>query len=85
MQQAERIGKSGFQQLREPGAFFVGEPGGETVVLGPRDVDLLMGHVQIAAENDRFDGRQAGHVIAERLIPLLPVGKPASSLWELGV
>ncbi|CDB56117.1 unknown [Akkermansia muciniphila CAG:154] len=75
MQGTERIRKTGLKQPRKPGALLVAESGGKTVLFGTRDVNLLMGHVQIPAENDRLDFRQSRHILAERGVPLLPVRK----------
>ena len=84
MQGAEGIREPGLKQQREPGALLVAEPGGKTVLPGTGDVDLLMGYIQIPAEDDRLGFRQGRHILAERSIPLFPVREAHQLVLGIG-
>ena len=72
------------KQLSHLGAFLVGETGVEVVCGGVLEVDLLVGHVHIAADNDAFAGREAAKVLSEGVLPLHTVWQAAQAVLGVG-
>lgn len=54
MEVAEGVNESCVEEGVEFGAFFIGEAGVLAVFLGSGEVDLVVGDVEIAAEDDRL-------------------------------
>ncbi len=79
MQQAERVGEARIQKLGELPALLVGKARGPAVGTGILQVDLLMGHVEIATHHHglrlaRFAARQDTRLkplaeVAEGVVP----------------
>ena len=66
---SERIRKATGQQVAELLALLVGKAGIHAVALGVLQVDLLVGHVQVATEDHGFLGVEALQVTAEGILP----------------
>ena len=92
--EAETVGKSRCEQLAELGAFLVGKASVVAVGLGILDVDLLMSHIEVAAEDDGLLGVEAlkvgtegilpRHAVVEALQTVLRVGRIAADQKEIG-
>ena len=69
MKLAEGVDKTGLEMLTEGGPLFVCKAG--VVAIAPRigKVDLLVGDIQVAAENHRFCIRKFHTMLAESHIP----------------
>ena len=72
---AERVDEAGLDQGAEPGAFLRGEPVVLHVRLRIRQVDLGVGHVQVAADDDGFGLFQLLEIREEVPVPLLAIGQ----------
>ena len=70
---AEGVGEAGGQQLGHLLALLVGEAGVAAVGFGIFQVDLLVRHVHVATDDDRFLLIQRADVGAEVVLPLHPV------------
>ena len=66
---AEGVGEAGFQGPGEAFPLFVGEACIAPVGGGILQIDLLMGHIQIAADNDRLGLIQTSQMIPEGFVP----------------
>ena len=84
MDGAEAVGEARRQQLGHLGPLLVGEARAHPVGLCVLDVDLLVGHVQIAAEDDRLFGIQLQQVGAEGVLPCHPVVQPLQAVLAVG-
>ena len=90
---AEGVGEAIGQQLAELGALLVGKARIMAVGLGILDIDLLVGHVQVAAEDDGLLGIEAleigleiilpRHAVVEALETVLRVGRVAAHQEEV--
>ena len=67
---AEAVGKASLQKLGELGPLLIGEAGVAHIGLGVFQVDLLVGHVHIAADDHGLLGVQPLQVGAEIVLPL---------------
>ena len=68
----------------ETSALGIGEAGVLAVFLGPREVDFLVGDVEIAAEDDGLGLGLAGDVLAEGGVPCEAVGQAAEAVLCVG-
>ena len=90
---AEGVGEAIGQQLAELGALLVGEARIMAVGFRILDIDLLVGHVQVAAEDDGLLGIEAleigleiilpRHAVVETLKTVLRVGRIAAHQEEV--
>lgn len=81
----EAVHKAGRQQFGHFAAFFVRKSRIAHVRLPIFQIDLLMGNVQVAADDDRLLGIQRRHVAAETLLPSRRSGSRDRSLLAFGV
>lgn len=65
----EGVGEAACQQICECLALLVAETGTHVVGLGVFKVYLLVGHIQVATKDDRFDGIKTHQVFAEVILP----------------
>ena len=82
---AEGVGEAGIQKLCEALPLLVGEACVAPVGFGVFQVDLLMGDVQIAADDYAFAFIQLLQVAAERIIPTNSMIQAGKARWALGV
>ena len=84
MDSAEAVGEARRQQLGHLGPLLVGKTGAHPVGPGVFNINFLMGHVQIAAEDDRLFGIQLQQVGAESVLPCHPVVQPLEAVLAVG-
>ena len=84
VQGAERVHKAAGEQLGHLGPLLVGEAGVHPVGLGVLQVDLLMGHVQVAAVDHRLLGVQLRQVGADVVLPLHTVVQTGQLVLGVG-
>ena len=77
MKRAEGVDEAIAQQLRHALALLVGESGIAAVSLGVLDIYLLVGHVHVAADHDRFLLVQFVEIGLEVVLPVHSVVEPA--------
>ena len=70
MQVAETVGKAGSQQFGHLAPLLVGEARRAAVGAGVLQVDLLVGHVQVTADDHRLFGVQVQQVSTQVILPL---------------
>ena len=81
----EGIDESGLDEFGELAALLVAEPGIVAVLLRSGQVDLFVGHIQIAAEDERFTRLpEVDEVIAEGVVPLHAVIDPLQTVLGVG-
>ena len=68
VEEAKRIDITQARDLVEPGSLFRQEPGDGLVLLGPRQVDLTVGGVHVAAEDDSLAGRAQRLALVEECV-----------------
>jgi len=73
----KRIEKPGVNDLVQSRALFVGKSRVPPIRLGIRQIDFVVGTVDIATKNHRLASVQLLHVREECGIPLLPVVEPS--------
>ena len=81
---AEGVGKAGFQQSGEAGALFVGKTGTAPVGGGVFQIDLLVCHIQIPAEDHRLAFIQLADISKEGFLPFQSMVKPGQLLLGIG-
>ena len=81
---AEGIGKAAGEQLGHLGPLLVGEARVHAVGLGVFQVDLLMGHVQVAAVDHRLLAVQLQQVRPDIVLPLHAVVQPGQLILGVG-
>ena len=84
VQAAEGVHKPGGKKLRHLLALLVGKAGIAPVGARVLQVDLLVGHVQVPAENHRLDGVQLCQIGAEIVLPLHPVVDALEAVLGVG-
>ena len=77
MQQAEGVGETAVEQHRHLLALLIGEARVVAVGLGIFDIDLLVCHVHIATDDDRFLIVECQKEVPEVVLPLHAVVKTA--------
>ena len=65
----EGIGETAGQEVGEGLALLVGETGIAAVALGILQVNLLVGHIQVATEDDGLHGIELFQIAAESILP----------------
>ena len=73
VEEAEGVGKARLQKLGELAPFLIGKAGVADVLLGVFQVDLLVGHVHIAADDHGLCPVQLLQIGAEVVLPAHPV------------
>ena len=81
---AEGVHESGREQLRHLAPLLIGETGVAPIGAGVLQVDLLVGHVQIAAEDHRLFPIQLREVGAEVVLPLHAVVDALEAVLGVG-
>ena len=81
--EAEGVGKAIGQQLAELGSFLVGEARIMTIGFGIFDINLLMGHVQVATEDDGFLGIESLKVSLEIVLPRHAIVKALQAILRI--
>ena len=84
VQGAERVHKAALQQLGHLAPFLIGEAGIHSVGLGILQVDLLMGHVQVAAVDHRLFGVQRHQIGTDVVLPFHAVVQPGQLILGVG-
>ena len=84
MQCPECVGKASFKQLSEFLSFFVGKARISSVGFRVLDVNLFVGHVQVATENDRLFLVQLQQISPEIVFPAHAIVKPLQSVLRIG-
>ena len=81
---APRIGEARRQEVCHLLPFFVGEAGVLMVRLGVLEVDFFMGHVEVAADDDRLVPVQFQQVLAEVVFPFHAVRQAGQFALGIG-
>ena len=84
VQQAEAVGKACVQQFGHLAALLIGKACTHVVGLVVFDVDLPVGHVQIAAQDHRLLRVQRQQVGPEGILPLHAVVQPLQAVLAVG-
>ena len=84
MQHAEAVGKACVQQFGHFAALLIGKACAHVVGLVVLDVDLPVGHVQIAAQDHRLFRIQRQQVGPEGVLPLHAVVQPLQAVLAVG-
>lgn len=84
MEVTEGVGEAGGKEVCHTASFFIGEAGIFMVGGGVGDIDVFVGHVQVAAENHRLFGGQFCHVFFHSFFPGHAVGKARQSPLAVG-
>ena len=84
MQPAEGVRKARIQQLGHLAALLIGEARIHAVGLGVLEVDLLMGHVQIAAQQHGLDLIELLQIRPEVVLPLHAVVQSLQAVLGVG-
>ena len=80
----EGVGEACGKEVCHTASFFIGEAGIFMVGGGVGDIDVFVGHVQVAAENHRLFGGQFCHVFFHSFFPGHAVGKACQSPLAVG-
>ena len=82
--EAEGVGKAAGQQMAELGALLVGKARIMAVGLGVLDIDLLMGHIQVAAKDDGLLGIEALEIGQEIVLPRHAIVETLQAILRIG-
>ena len=80
----ESVDKTAVEEFCEFTALFIGETRIAPVGLGVLEVDLLVGHVHVAAYNNRLAAVETAHIVTENRLPLHTVVEACKLCLSVG-